>query len=373
MMTRRARCLCRLPFALLAAATACGATDEPIRIGGAGWNSSTSTAPHDNLFGIQIAIDEANAAGGVHGRQLVLVPADDHGLGTGGVRVAGQFVDDRSIVAVVGHQISQAMLAAVPVYDGKLAAVGTTTTSTALTGLSSWAFRVAHSDDALGAQLAGFAVAQGWRRIAILYENDDYGRTLASSVESAAKKLGGQVVAKDPFIHGDEDLAVFVKTYVELKPDIVVVICTDGSALALIRTAAALRLRSHIIGADGWTAALALNREAEGIFIPSAFLPDDERVAAQHYRVAFRRRHGRDPDAISALGYDAARVVIAAIERGGASRRAVHEALADKNFAIEGATGPIRFERGDRVGGGGGLVQVRNGKLHTYLRWADTP
>lgn len=361
-------------FALSLLATGCGeASHDAIRIGGAGWFSSPTVTAADNLVGIQIAVDEANAAGGVLGRRLELVVADDHGVGTDAARVAEQFVNDPSIVAVVGHSISQAMLGAVSIYDGHLAAVGSTTTAPGLTNVSHWFFRAARSDAALGAQLAGFAIAQHWNRIAILYENDDYGRMLARSFRSRAEHLGGTVVSNDSFIDGDSDLTIFAQMYARLQPDVIVVICTDGSARAFLQAAVAHHLKSHIIGADGWTASLATTPSADGVFIPSAFLPDDNRPRAEYYRERFRARYGREPDAVSALAYDAARAVIAAIAQGGATRQGVQRALASKEFVVDGASGAVRFKDGDRVGSGGGLVQVRDGKFNTYLRWPDEP
>ncbi|MEP6733115.1 MAG: ABC transporter substrate-binding protein, partial [bacterium] len=124
-------------------------------------------------------------------------------------------------------------------------------------------------------------------------------------------------------------------------------------------------------GGDGWTATLASDPAADGLEWPSVFSPADTQIAARKFRHTFTTRYGHEPDAVSALGHDAALTVLEAIRRGGTTRTGVRDALAAPGLVVEGVTGPISFQRGDRIGRGGGLVRVRNGALTLDLRWAD--
>src|SRR3954468_2949905 len=133
-----------------------------------------------NKQGIQLALDEINGSPAWSaGRHLEIKFADDSGSGARASTIAQAFVDDHSVVAVVGHVNSGAMVSAAHVYDGNLAAVATTATSPSLTGISPWEFRVIPSDSANGMRIAQFANKLGRTRAAVLYENNAYGRGLA--------------------------------------------------------------------------------------------------------------------------------------------------------------------------------------------------
>lgn len=339
-----------------------------VRIGAAGG----FTYVPDNLRGIALAIAEANEAGGLEGRQFELVVGDDHGTGEEAARLAERFVNDGSILAVVGHTSTTATLAAARVYDGHLAAVATLATSPELSGISPWVFRVAPSDKTLGADLARFVLGEGWRRVAVLYQNRAYGRGLARAFQASLVEAGGELVSSDPIHDNSLDFHVFLRGYARSKPDAVLVVSSAPSAEAFVRQAATHRLTARIVGGDGWSGRLVSVPEANGVYMPSAFLPDDVHPAARRFRARFRARYGYDPDALAALGYDAAVAVMAALRQGGRSRAGVRHALASRRgSAVEGATGPISFASGDRAEKVGGMLRVVDGKLTTYLRWRD--
>jgi len=135
---------------LLFALTACSHTKAgTVVFGAAGpWHEAYGDA---NKKGIELAVDEINASRAwSKNRHLTIVFANDSGNGVRASAVAQQFVDSTSIVAVVGHVNSGAMVSAAHVYDKHLAAVATTATSPSLTGISPWAFRVIPSDSANG-------------------------------------------------------------------------------------------------------------------------------------------------------------------------------------------------------------------------------
>src|SRR5512133_65179 len=138
-----------------------------------------------NRKGIQLAQEEINARPERAGAPLRIDYQDDEGSGQVASKIAQRFVDSPKIVAVVGHVNSGAMVAAAQVYDGRLAAVATTATSPALTGISRWAFRVISSDSTNGSGIAKFAAALGRSRAAVLYENNTYGRGLADAFRRA--------------------------------------------------------------------------------------------------------------------------------------------------------------------------------------------
>jgi len=346
----------------LIGALACSRSSEPVYIGVAGpWKEAFGRM---NKQGIDLALAEINARGGVRGRPIRLVERDDDGVGSKAAAIAGEFVANRSIVGVIGHVTSGAMMAAAPVYEQGLVAIATTASSPDLSGISSWAFRVISSDSANGIDMARFATARGYKRAAILFENNSYGRGLADSFRRA---YAGQIVALDPIpSEGRANLEPYV-SYLRVKaPDLVFVAGTDASGRTFLQEARRQSLNSAYMGGDGWTPLTLDTVVAEGVFVGAPFSAEDPRTEAQRFVRAYREKYHEDPDGNAALAYDATMLLASAIEHVGPSRAAIREWLAGLANAEPhaGVTGPIAFrESGDVIGRGIVMTRVRRGSL----------
>ena len=352
----------RLLLASLLGVFACARSSEPIYIGVAGpWKEAFGRM---NKQGIDLAVSHINERGGIKGRPLRLVERDDEGVGTKAAAIAGEFVANRNIVGVVGHVTSGAMMAAAPVYGQGLAAIATTASSPDLSGISSWTFRVISSDSANGIDMARFATARGFKRVAILFENNAYGRGLA---EAFRRNYNGQLVALDPIpSDGRTSLEPYV-SYLRMKsPDLVFVAGTDASGRAFLKEARRQSLTSSYMGGDGWTPLSLDTAIAEGVFVGAPFSAEDPRAEAQSFVRAYRDRYHEDPDGNAALAYDATMLLATAIDHVGASRSAIRDWLAELANAQphQGVTGPIAFrESGDVIGKGIVMTRVRRGSL----------
>lgn len=339
----------------------CGGTARPITIGAAGpWKESFGALTKQ---GIDLAVDEINAAGGIDGRQLKVIERDDGGDGATAARVAQEFVSNRDIVGVVGHVTSGAMVAAAKVYDGHLAAVATSATSPDLTGISPWVFRVISSDSTNGALIAHFASSIGRCHAAILYENDAYGRGLADAFR---RNFLGTVVSMDPISGGTTDLEPYISYYRTKHPEIVFVAGVDVTGIAALREAHRQHLAADFIGGDGWSTITADTAASEGAYVGTPFTAEDPRPEAQRFVAAFKARYGTVPDANAALGYDATHLIAKAIADAGADRAAVRDYLASltEATAYPGVTGAISFlKSGDPATPSFHITRVHQGAL----------
>ena len=353
-----------LPLALgavIAVLTACTGSSRPIVVGAAGpWKEAYGAM---NKMGIDLAVEEINAHGGVRHRPLRVLEQDDEGQGTKAAQVAADFVADRELVAVIGHVNSGAMVAAAHVYDGELPAVATTATSPELTGISRWTFRVISSDSSNGIALARFADKLGRRRAAIVYENNSYGRGLADSFQKA---FAGEIVSVDPIPEGKSDIEPFISYYAREKADIIFVAGTDASGLTLLREARRQGLHADFLGGDGWTGVVSDTAASNGVYVGAPFSAEDPRPEAQSFVRSFRQKYERLPDGNAALAYDATRLIAAAIEAVGPDRKRIRDWLAglDEQSAFHGVTGEIRFQAdGDPVGKSFVMTRVEKGLL----------
>lgn len=340
MLKRRTRALALLAAAL-SAGCAGGSGGDKVVIGAAGpWTESYGMMARR---GIDLALEEINATDAFRDRPLVVTAVDDKASGELGAKVAQQLVDGDSIVAVVGHLNSGAMIAASKIYEGKIAAVGVSTSSPELTGISPWLFRVISSDSANAADLARHANETGKGRVAILYENDAYGRGL---VEAFRRGYKGKIVSIDPITADERDFSVFIEYYQRQRPDLIFVAGLEGTGLAFLRAAKAARLAGDFMGSDGWSGLTVDTAASDGAIVGTPFSPLDQRAGARSFVAAFRRKYnGMNPDDKAALAYDATKVVALAIEKVGPDRGKIREYLAaiPEGDVFEGATGRIRF------------------------------
>jgi len=350
-------------IALLALA-ACATSKPPYVVGAAGpWKQGYGL---QNLQGIDLAIEEINKAGGIDGHQLRVIPRDDDGDGPTAAKIARDFVSTPSISAVIGHVNSSGMLSAAPVYDGQLAAVATSATSPDLSGISSWVFRIISSDSLNGIALANFASRSGLRApatVAVLYENNTYGRGLADSFR---RSFHGEILSLDP-INADMASAEPYISYLKTrKPKIVFVAGRVASGLKILQEAKRQGFNATFVGGDGWQGILADTALSEGTYIGMSFTAEDPTPAARAFVAAFRKKFNTDPDAHAALAYDATRLIAQALKAKGPDRRAIRDYLHSLNreSAYQGLTGPAFFEdTGDPVGMRFRVLRAHDGLL----------
>jgi branched-chain amino acid transport system substrate-binding protein len=222
------------------------------------------------------------------------------------------------------------------------------------------------SDSLNGIALANFASKFGQRgtaSVAVLYENNTYGRGLADSFR---RSFHGEIVSLDP-INADlpsaEPYIAFLKTR---RPKLVFVAGRVASGLKILQEARRQGFNPVFVGGDGWQGILADTTTSEGTYIGMSFTPEDPSPAARTFVAAFRKKFNTSPDAHAALAYDATKLIAQALKEAGPDRKAVRNYLRSLNreTAYAGLTGPAYFEdTGDPVGMRFRLLKAHNGML----------
>lgn len=354
-----------VPLAALFALAACGDSGAYTLAAAGPWSEGYG---RQNRLGVELAVNEVNAGGGINGRHLNLIERDDKADGTEAGTIATEFVANPAISAVVGHVNSGGMLSAARVYDGELAAVATSATSPDLTGISPWVFRVISSDSLNGIALANFAsgvpgVGGAPPVAAIMYENNTYGRGLADSFR---RSFRGTIISIDP-IDGDiKNAEPYISYLKSRRPQVVFVAGRVPSGTVVLKEAKRQNLEAIFIGGDGWQGIAPDTAISEGIYIGMSFTPEDTTAAARRFVEAFQSQYHFAPDAHAALAYDATMLLVQALRERGSDRRAIRDYLAalTENTAYQGLTGRLYFERtGDPVGIRFEVLRVHGGLL----------
>ncbi|MFY9197507.1 MAG: branched-chain amino acid ABC transporter substrate-binding protein, partial [Bacillota bacterium] len=178
----------------------------PVKIGAAGpFTGDLSKIGLDALNAIQMAVEEANAEGGIGGRKIEVVVGDDMGDPSKGVLVAEKFAMDRNVLGVVGPMNSATAAAALPAYDrAGLVIISQSATNP---DLSERGYRVMHRicprDDAQGPAAARFIVEEVKAKVVyVIDDKSTYGQGLADQVAAALERMGvtlerGQISSED--------------------------------------------------------------------------------------------------------------------------------------------------------------------------------
>jgi branched-chain amino acid transport system substrate-binding protein len=322
--------------------------------------------------GLRLAVAEVNDSGGLLGRQLRLVQVDDHESVDDGRLIAQRLGADPDVVAVIGHLQSYVSVPAAGIYDlSGLIMVSPTATDPELTSQGyTRVFRATFTDRAVGYQMADFAAGRGYRRVAIFYIRNRYGRGLANAFEERATELGLTTVARQSYDASEHvNEYTFAPTLREWKPlelDAIFLAGEVPSAAVFVAEARKYGIDVPILGGDAMSspALLRAGGAAEGTVVATPFHPDEPRAEVQQFAAAFRRRYGKSPDAGSAIGYDAVRLIAYAMRT---ARSAVPDSVAAALRGTrdwKGVTGPFTFTReGDLVDKPVTKMVVRGGKF----------
>lgn len=330
----------------------------------------------------QMAAAEINAGGGIGGRPVRLVFADDSADASKAIEVARQLRGDPAVVAVVGHINSAASLKAATIYNAvnndsvpgdPVLEISPASSSPQLTGAGEWTFRICPTDLEFSPALARWASRLGKRRAAVLYANDDYGQGVMATFSDAFTRAGGTVITSDPYLpevyNGPETLDPFLARAFSRGADALVIGGQAPEGLKIIAAARRLGFTGPILGADGLTGVKDGGPVADGVFVSSAFLADRPTEKAQRFVQAYRQRYNEVPDHRGAMTYDVLYLLKDAIEHAGTNRQAVRDYVAGIGIGhpkFEGVTGTIQFDgNGDVVGKEVSVGVVRNGQLVT--------
>jgi branched-chain amino acid transport system substrate-binding protein len=320
--------------------------------------------------GIQLAIDEINAAGGVNGRKLKVLTEDDQSKPEEAASAVTKLISQNNVVAVLGEVASSNSLAAAPIcQNNKVPMITPSSTNPSVTQKGDYIFRLCFLDDYQGQAMAKYVANDlKIKKVAVLIDSkSDYSTGLAGYFSEEFKKNGGTVVATQSYAKGDSDFRSQLTTIKAAAPELIFVpgYYNDIGQIAL--QARDLGMKQPLAGGDGWESPKLIEiggKALEGSFYSNHYFEGDPSPVVREFGDKYRKKFGTTPGALAALAYDSARVLADAIKRAGSVEGpALRDAIAaTKGFP--GVTGTINLGA-DRNPQGKKLVivEVRDGKL----------
>lgn len=307
-------------FALLLPAVAQAQGQPPIRIGmHAGTTGQAAADGNAAVAAVRIAVERANAAGGINGRPLELFVHDDQGKPDQAVPLANRMIGDDKVVAVVSAGFSAPSRAAAPVFQkAKIPYIAAIAFAPEITRGGDYMFRVTSVGEVqgrAGALVVGKVL--GKKKAVVLTIKTDFGKTLVAGFKDAAPKFGVEIVKEYEYGPGDRQFGPLIASIRADNPDVIYATgfyFTGGPLVSQIRAAG---IAAPIVGPESFSSQKFIEiagQAAEGTVITNVIDWSTTKAEVRDFLAEFEKRTGGKAEAVAAQAYAAATVLVEALK-----------------------------------------------------------
>lgn len=291
--------------------------------------------------GVDLAVEEINASGGIDGKKLEVVKVDNKSEAAEATNAAIKLTSQDKVTAIIGAATSGNTVAQAQIANQEntilLTPSGTSPNVTVgEDGLNEYVFRMCFIDPFQGTVAANFAANElGVRKAAIFADSaSDYAKGLAASFKETFEAAGGTIVAEEAYVAKDTDFRSTLTRIKGQNPEFVFIPGYYEEVGLIIKQAREMGLNVPFMGADGWDSPklieLAGAENLNNTFITNHYSSEDPDEKIQNFVTKFKEKYnGKSPDAFNALGYDSVYLLADAIKRAGSTDPvAIKDALA---------------------------------------------
>jgi len=334
----------RRPLVLLAALTvlaACSPREKAVRLAIAmPLTGDVGTEGQGVKRAVEMAVEQANASKKFPFK-LEAIAFDDRADPKEANNIANLIANDSSVIAVIGHYNSNCSIPAAQVYNrANLVMVSPASTNPKVTQQqleSTWygprtVFRVVPTDDVQGPFTADFATKKlKLKSFAVLHDKTAYGQGLADEFRKRFAADGGQVTGFDGITIGDKDFKALLTRIKSQNPDAIYFGGLYTEAGLLLKQAREVGYKGKFFSGDGSkTDSLfdVAGEAADGAYMTITGIPVEYLPSAKPFLDEYAKRFpGLSVKPFDHFGYEAANIVLAALEKSGPDRDKLREAL----------------------------------------------
>ncbi len=298
--------------------------------------------------GAKLAFKEINAKGGVLGKQIQIVVADNKGEPSESTNAMTKVITQDKVIAITGFTVSSCGIAGSAVAeDNKIPFVAAATVNPKVTvdektgKVKNYTFRACFIDSFQGTVGANFALnSLKAKQVAILTDSSsDYSKGLTQIFKQAFTKGGGQIVAEEAYLQKDQDYKSVLTKIKAQNPDTVYVPGYYEDVGKIVKQARELGITVPILGADAWDSPKLVElggpQALNNTYFTNFYSTEDTNPTSNAFVEAYEKEYGQKPDSMAAMGYDAAYLLVDAIKRANSTEaNKIREALAaTKDFS----------------------------------------
>ena len=352
-------------FLLLFVLTGCQG-DEPVRIGFiGGMTSHYSVLGIGTRNGVLLAIEEANAAGGIQGRRVELIVRDDK-QNPQVARAAVAELLALDVDVIIGPTTSSIAMSVVDLANaGETLMVGTSVSTSELSGIDDYFVRImsptSYSANCLGTYLHS---QLGLRRFVAIYDerNLSFAESWLGEITRLVEAEGSGSLTRVPFSSGKIDNLVGVaEQALASDPQVVLLVTTSVDAAALVKQIKTESPQIQIATAETERLIELAGRYMEGAVVPQNFVAEDGAPDFARFRESYLRRFNHEPGTAGILGFDAARLALRGLNDESTGTDLKSNILKISQF--EGIQGNIRLDSFGDANNRTRITRVENGSF----------
>jgi branched-chain amino acid transport system substrate-binding protein len=327
--------------------------------------------------GVEQAVEDINAAGGILGQKIVLSIGDDRADPKEGRSVANKFAAD-GVKFVIGHFNSGVTIPASDVYlDYGMLEITPAATNPKVTDSGKWnVFRVCGRDDQQGIVAGALIVAKfKGKRVAFIHDKTTYGQGLAEETRKAINAKGLKEVMFEGVNKDDKDFTALVSKIKSANPDLVYWGGLHDTGGLITRQMRDQGVKAPLMGGDGLAddefAAIA-GPGAEGTLM--TYSPDPRNNPKNKEIVElFRKKRGFEPQAYTLYSYAAVQIIKQAAEQAKSLDTKKIADVMHSGKVFDTVAGGIAFDKKGDVSSDGYLIAGKKKERYTLYTWKKGP
>ncbi|MBM3559222.1 MAG: ABC transporter substrate-binding protein [Alphaproteobacteria bacterium] len=327
-------------------------------------------------WGVELAVAEINAKGGVLGKKIELVFEDNRCNPAEAVKAVNALVNDHKVVSILGALCSSATLAALPVVKrAEVPLITSSSTAASITDqigdkVNRWGFRSTIGDDGMAYAMVAHLKKEGVKKVGIVGEDNDYGRGGAEIFAKALKAAGMEVTSTDFVNPTSPDFTAILTKLKATKPDRIAAYFTSTPLTAFFRQYEAARVGIPGTGrllldviVKAVTPEFVAAGGLDGSTSTNPYSPEIDTPANKAFVEKFKKHAGEEPNQPSFMIYEAMYTLAQAIAKAGTpTPAAIRDALRQVSYpSIMGKT--IGFDESHQVKNNAVVNAVKGGKI----------
>ncbi|MBE0591327.1 MAG: ABC transporter substrate-binding protein [Gemmatimonadales bacterium] len=349
----------------LAPAMAGAQGGEPWRIGAAldvtGGASFLGKPEHNAIV---LAVEQANAAGGIRGRKIELAFQDTKSTETDSVLAVRKLISQDKVLALIGTSRTGGAMAILPIATEAEVPMLAPVSGVAVVepvAQRKWIFRPGQGGDLSVGKVLDYAKRAGWTRLGVLYSADAYGEDGRDNMRKLAPGAGVAITREESFPPASTDLKPQLAKLSAAGVDAVFMHGLGAPSAIVYRNARELGLKPPIISGHGQANSAFRNAVGNAVVGQPIVgapvlvwdeLPDShpQKKVAADFVEAYTKRFDAAPDMFAGVAYDAAQMVLQAIRETDGERAQIRDWLENKVKDYVGITGVFNFSPADHAG-----------------------
>ncbi len=320
--------------------------------------------------GATMAIEEWNGRGGVLDQQIEVVVEDSQCNPEAAVSAANKVINQDGAKIIIGEVCSSA---SIPISEVAMAngifQISPTSTNPSVTvtedgDTKELVFRACFIDPFQGQVAAKFAVdnLDAGTAAVLLDQGNDYVRGLAEFFRESFEAQGGEIVVWETYTGEDQDFSAILTKVKDASPDVLYLPDYYSTVNLIAAQAREKGIEAAMLGGDGWDSPDLDTEVVEGGYFTNHYSSDDPRPIVQDFVSAYQEQYGKAPDALAALAYDAANILMYAIEEAGSAEPAeIAEAMETMDFSV--VSGDISYDEQHNPIKSAVILQVEGGEI----------